>query len=64
MELSTSRHHSAVIHQLERKGPVGSHWAQLAVHLVIRNTVLLDLKKKNNVTELRVPVKLCCKNVI
>lgn len=44
LEYSTNRHHSAVIHQLERKGPVGTHWAQLSVHLVITNTVLLELK--------------------
>lgn len=47
LEHPTNRHHSAVVHQLERKGPVGIHWAQLAVHLVIRNTVLFELKKKS-----------------
>lgn len=58
MDYPISKHQSAVIHQLEGIGPVGNHWAQLAVRSVIRNKVLLD------VTELRDPVKLCGRNVI
>lgn len=40
--LPISRYHSAVTHQLGQKEIAGNSWAQVAMHLLIRNTVLLD----------------------